>query len=50
MASFNCCWWVLFVGSQAWEWYHFIHGSHFGSILTSEGWAVVDFNEANEMI
>ena len=40
----------FFVGSQAWEWYHFIHGSHFGSILTAEGWAVVDFNEANEMI
>ena len=40
----------FFVGSQAWEWYHFIHGSHFGSILTSQGWAVVDFNEANELI
>ena len=41
---------LFFVGSQAWEWYHFIHGSHYGSILTSEGWALVDFNEANEMI
>ena len=23
---------LFFVGSQAWEWYHFIHGTHFGSI------------------
>jgi cytochrome c oxidase subunit 3 len=41
---------LFFVGSQGWEWYHFIHGSHFGSILTSEGWAVVDYNSANELI
>jgi cytochrome c oxidase subunit 3 len=40
----------FFVGSQAWEWYHFIHGTHFGSILTSQGWAVVDYNAANELI
>ena len=33
----------FFVGSQAWEWYHFIHGTHYGSILTTEGWAVVDY-------
>ena len=33
----------FFVGSQAWEWYHFIHGTHFGSILTSEGWAVLEY-------
>lgn len=32
---------AFFVGSQAWEWYHFIHGSHFGSFLTSEGWATL---------
>jgi cytochrome c oxidase subunit 3 len=31
----------FFVGSQAWEWYHFIHGSHYGSILTTEGWATI---------
>ncbi len=31
----------FFVGSQAWEWYHFIHGSHFGATLTAEGWATV---------
>ena len=40
----------FFVGSHAWEWYHFIHGTHFGSILTSQGWAVVDYNAANELI
>ncbi|GIR58797.1 MAG: hypothetical protein CM15mP65_13780 [Crocinitomicaceae bacterium] len=34
---------LFFVGSQAWEWYHFIHGTHFGSILTSEGWAVLEY-------
>lgn len=33
----------FFVGSQAWEWYHFIHGTHYGSVLTNEGWAVVDY-------
>ncbi len=31
----------IFVGSQAWEWYHFIHGSHHGAVLTEEGWAYV---------
>ncbi|MBL4703897.1 MAG: cytochrome c oxidase subunit 3 [Flavobacteriales bacterium] len=31
----------IFVGSQAWEWYHFIHGSHHGAVLTEEGWAFV---------
>jgi cytochrome c oxidase subunit III len=29
----------FFVGSQAWEWYHFIHGSHYGAILTPETWS-----------
>ena len=23
---------LFFVGSQGWEWYHFIHGTHYGSI------------------
>ena len=41
---------LFFVGSQGWEWYHFIHGTHFGSILTSDGWAVVDYNSTNELI
>lgn len=27
----------FFLGSQAWEWSHFIHGSHFGSIEISDG-------------
>ena len=26
---------VFFVSSQAWEWYHFIHGTHYGSVLTA---------------
>jgi cytochrome c oxidase subunit 3 len=41
---------AFFVGSQGWEWYHFIHGSHFGSILTTDGWAMVDYSSANELI
>jgi len=37
---------VFFVSSQAWEWYHFIHGSHYGVLLTPEllmndGWATI---------
>jgi cytochrome c oxidase subunit 3 len=33
---------AIFVGSQGWEWAHFIHGSHFGTVLTeSGGWAQV---------
>ena len=27
----------FFVGSQAWEWYHFIHGSEFGKIELTDG-------------
>lgn len=27
----------FFVGSQAWEWSHFIHGSHFGKIELADG-------------
>lgn len=27
----------FFLGSQAWEWSHFIHGSHFGSIEIASG-------------
>ena len=27
----------FFVGSQAWEWYHFIHGSEFGKIELADG-------------
>ena len=40
----------FFVGSQAWEWYHFIHGTHFGSILTTEGWAVLDYVGADPIL
>jgi len=28
---------LFFVGSQAWEWYHFIHGSEFGKIELADG-------------
>jgi cytochrome c oxidase subunit III len=31
----------FFVGSQAWEWYHFIHGSEYGAFLTTEGWGTL---------
>ena len=32
---------ALFLGSQAWEWSHFIHGSEFGKVLLQDGsWAV----------
>ncbi len=27
----------FFLGSQAWEWYHFIHGSHYGVYMLSAG-------------
>ena len=27
----------FFVGSQAWEWSHFIHGSHFGKVELADG-------------
>lgn len=27
----------FFLGSQAWEWSHFIHGSHFGSVELADG-------------
>ena len=27
----------IFVGSQAWEWGHFIHGSEFGKVVLSDG-------------
>lgn len=28
---------MIFVGSQAWEWSHFIHGSHFGRVELADG-------------
>lgn len=28
---------IFFVGSQAWEWSHFIHGSHYGSVELASG-------------
>ena len=41
MAFADCCRWSFLCWSQAWN-YHFIHGTY-GSILTTEGWAVVDY-------
>lgn len=32
---------LFFVGSQAWEWAHFIHGTEFGAYLTTDGWATL---------
>ena len=33
---------AFFVGSQAWEWYHFIHGSHlWNDDLPNDGWATI---------
>ena len=47
----RCVGGLFFVGSQAWEWYHFIHGTHYGSVLTADGWAVVDYvNEGKDLI
>src|SRR5690606_97315 len=28
---------IIFLGSQAWEWYHFIHGTPEGAILLGNG-------------
>lgn len=28
---------LMFLGSQAWEWTHFIHGSHFGRVELADG-------------
>jgi len=36
----------FFLGSQAWEWSHFIHGSHFGSVEIQSG----EYNGANAIV
>ena len=43
LAITYCCWRIIFCWLSSLEWYHFIHGTHFGSILTTEGWAVLDY-------
>ena len=32
---------LIFVGSQAWEWYHFIHGTEHGAYLLEDGVTVM---------
>lgn len=32
---------LTFVGSQAWEWYHFIHGTHHGAYMLEDGVTVM---------
>lgn len=39
----------FFVGSQAWEWYHFIHGSEFGKIELADGSEAVVHGEFGEI-
>ena len=42
---------MIFVGSQAWEWYHFIHGSA-GYVITAEGeqaWLTEDISHAHDL-
>lgn len=43
----------FFVGSQAWEWYHFIHGSEFGKVELADGSQAVvkaHFGEIEKMV
>ncbi len=44
----------IFLGSQVWEWSHFIHGSHFGKVQLEDGsYATVDhgeFGEVNKLV
>jgi len=39
----------FFVGSQAWEWYHFIHGSEFGKIELADGSQAIVHGEFGEI-
>jgi cytochrome c oxidase subunit 3 len=42
---------MIFVGSQGWEWYHFIHGSA-GYVITAEGeqaWLTEDISHAHDL-
>lgn len=36
----------MFLGSQAWEWYHFIHGTEVGAYLTTDGEVYRDVSNA----
>ena len=37
---------LIFVGSQAWEWYHFIHGTELGALQLADGTIVQWLDEA----
>ncbi len=37
---------LIFVGSQAWEWYHFIHGTELGALQLADGTIVQWVDEA----
>lgn len=39
----------FFLGSQAWEWSHFIHGSHFGKVYLSDGSTAIVKGEFGEI-
>ncbi|MFB1021200.1 MAG: cytochrome c oxidase subunit 3 [Vicingaceae bacterium] len=39
---------LVFVGSQAWEWYHFIHGTELGALQLVDGTIVQWVNEAKD--
>lgn len=39
---------LIFVGSQAWEWYHFIHGTELGALQLADGTVVQWLSEAKD--
>ena len=39
---------LIFVGSQAWEWYHFIHGTELGALQLADGTIVQWVDAAKE--
>ena len=39
----------FFVGSQAWEWSHFIHGTEFGRVQLSDGSSAIVKGEFGEI-
>jgi len=39
---------LIFVGSQAWEWYHFIHGTELGAIQLADGTIAQWLSDAKE--
>ncbi len=41
---------LIFVGSQAWEWYHFIHGTELGAMQLADGMVVQWVSEAKDAI